>query len=226
MPVTAAETGLREVEARIAAAARRAGRDAGEVTLIAVTKTFAPDAIRPVLQCGHRTFGENRVQEAQGKWPSLRESFGDLKLHLIGPLQTNKVRDAVALFDAIHSVDRDKLAAALAKEMARQGRPVALFVQVNTGVEPQTAGVRPAAAADFVARCRDELRLRIAGLMCIPPLGADPAPHFAMLRRLAETLGLAGLSMGMSDDYETAIAHGATHVRIGSAIFGERQRPA
>jgi hypothetical protein len=223
MPVTEAETRLAEVEARIAAAARRAGRDAREVTLIAVTKTFAPDAIRPVLERGHRTFGENRVQEAQAKWPSLRESFPDLKLHLIGPLQTNKVRDAVALFDAIHSVDRDKLAAALAKEMARQGRTVALFVQVNTGEEPQKAGVRPAAAADFVARCRDEHRLRIEGLMCIPPLGADPAPHFAMLRRLAETLGLAGLSMGMSDDYETAIAHGATHVRIGSAIFGERR---
>ena len=222
--MTEAETGLAGVEARIAAAARRAGRDASEVTLIAVTKTFAPDAIRPVLQCGHRVFGENRVQEAQTKWPSLRESFPDLKLHLIGPLQTNKVRDAVALFDAIHSIDRDKLAAALAKEMARQGRTAALFVQVNTGEEPQKAGVRPAAAAEFVGRCREQHRLRIEGLMCIPPLEAHPAPHFEMLRRLAETLGLSGLSMGMSSDYETAIAHGATHVRVGSAIFGERQK--
>jgi pyridoxal phosphate enzyme (YggS family) len=225
MSLTEAKRRLAEVEARIAAAARRAGRDAGEVTLVAVTKTFAPHAIRPVLESGHRAFGENRVQEAQGKWPGLRESFPDLELHLIGPLQTNKVRDAVALFDAIHSVDRDKLAAALAQEMARQVRTVALFVQVNTGEEPQKAGVRPAAAAEFVTRCRDEHRLRIEGLMCIPPLGADPAPHFDMLRRLAETLGLAGLSMGMSDDYETAIAYGATHVRIGSAIFGERREP-
>jgi pyridoxal phosphate enzyme (YggS family) len=224
MPVTEPGTGLAEVEARIAAAARRAGRDAREVTLIAVTKTFAPDAIRPVLERGHRTFGENRVQEAQGKWPRLRESFAELKLHLIGPLQTNKVRDAVALFDAIHSVDRDSLAAALAKEMARQDRTAALFVQVNTGEEPQKAGVRPAAAAAFVARCRDQHRLRIEGLMCLPPLAADPTPHFDMLRQLAETLGLTGLSMGMSGDYETAIAHGATHVRIGSAIFGERQK--
>ena len=217
------ETRLAEVNDRIAGAAARAGRDPAGVTLIAVSKTFGAEAIRPVLRCGHRDFGENRVQEAQAKWPALRERSADLKLHLIGPLQTNKVRDAVALFDAIHSVDRDKLAAALAGEMARQGRTVSLFVQVNTGEEPQKAGVPPSATAEFVARCRDQHRLRIEGLMCIPPLEADPAPHFEMLRRLAERLGLAALSMGMSGDYETAIEHGATHIRIGSAIFGERR---
>ncbi len=221
-----AATRLADVKNRIARAAERAGRDPAAVTLIVVTKTFGPEAIEPVLQAGQRVFGENRVQEAQAKWPRLREAFPNLRLHLIGPLQTNKVRDAVALFDAIHSVDRDSLAAALAKEMARQDRTVALFVQVNTGEEPQKAGVRPAVAAEFVARCRDQHRLRIEGLMCIPPLEADPAPHFDMLRRLAETLGLSRLSIGMSADYETAIAHGATHVRIGSAIFGERQKSA
>lgn len=218
-----AATRLADVKNRIARAAERAGRDPAAVTLITVTKTFGPEAIEPVLKAGQRVFGENRVQEAQAKWPRLREAYSDLRLHLIGPLQTNKVRDAVALFDAIHSVDRNRVAAALAKEMARQEqRRVSLFVQVNTGEEPQKAGVAPHAAAAFVERCREMHGLAIEGLMCIPPLDADPAPHFEMLRRLGEGLGLASLSMGMSGDFETAIEHGATHVRVGSAIFGER----
>jgi pyridoxal phosphate enzyme (YggS family) len=215
-------TRLAEVKERIAAAAERAGRSPSEVTLIAVTKTFEAEAIEPALAAGHRDFGENRVQEAQGKWPRLRERYPDLRLHLIGPLQTNKVRDAVALFDAIHSIDRDKLAAELAKETARQGRRLSLFVQVNTGEEKQKSGVSPQRTAEFVERCREEHGLAIAGLMCLPPLEDDPAPHFEMLRRLAEGLRLGALSMGMSDDFETAVAHGATHVRVGSAIFGER----
>ena len=217
-----AESRLRDVEARIAGAAEQAGRSPAEVTLVAVSKTFDAAAIEPVIAAGHRDFGENRVQEAQGKWPRLRLETPDLRLHLIGPLQTNKVRDAVALFDAIHSVDRDKLAAELAKEMTRQDRRLALFVQVNTGEEPQKAGVSPQLAAEFVRRCRDVHGLAIAGLMCIPPAEADPTPHFEMLRRLAEALQLPSLSMGMSGDFEAAIAHGATHVRVGSAIFGER----
>ncbi len=213
---------LAEVEARVAAAARRAGRDPADVTLIAVSKTFDADAILPVLAAGHRAFGENRVQEAEKKWPSLRERHTDIRLHLIGPLQTNKAREAVALFDAIHTLDRDKLARVLAKEMARQGRSPTLFVEVNTGNEPQKAGVQPEAAAGFVERCRDEHGLHIAGLMCIPPLTDDPVPHFEALARLAGSLGLRSLSMGMSADFETAVLHGATHVRVGSAIFGER----
>jgi pyridoxal phosphate enzyme (YggS family) len=217
-----AKTRLAEVSGRIAAAAERAGRTASEVTLIAVTKTFGAEAIEPAIAAGHRDYGENRVQEAQAKWPRLRERLPDLRLHLIGPLQTNKVRDAVALFDAIHSVDRDKLASELAKETARQGRRLALFVQVNTGEEKQKSGIAPHKAADFVERCRYEHGLAIEGLMCIPPLEEDPAPHFEMLKRLADGCGLTGLSMGMSGDFETAIAHGATHVRVGSAIFGER----
>jgi pyridoxal phosphate enzyme (YggS family) len=210
------------VKARIVAAAERAGRDPGDITLIAVSKTFDAPAIEPVLAASHRTFGENRVQEAQAKWPRLRDRYPDLSLHLVGPLQTNKVRDAVALFDAIHSVDRDRLAAALAAEMARQERALTLFVQVNTGEEPQKAGVAPQKAADLVRRCQDEHHLAIAGLMCLPPLDADPAPHFEMLARLADVLDLKALSMGMSGDFETAIQYGATHVRVGSAIFGIR----
>jgi pyridoxal phosphate enzyme (YggS family) len=213
---------VREILDRIAAATKRAGRDASSVTLVAVTKTFPAEIIEPVLEAGHRDFGENRVQEAQGKWPKLRERYPDLRLHLIGPLQTNKVRDAVALFDLIHTVDRNKLAAALAKETARQGRTPSYFVQVNTGDEPQKAGAAPSKAAEFVRRCQAEHGLVIEGLMCIPPESDDPAPHFEMLRRLAEMLELRSLSMGMSGDFETAIAHGATHVRVGSAIFGER----
>ena len=213
---------LAEVQERIAAAAIGAGRGADGVRLIAVTKTFQRDAIEPVLAAGHRDFGENRVQEAAGKWPELRALYPDIRLHLIGPLQTNKAREAVALFDAIHSLDRDKLARELAKEFSRQGRTVSLFVQVNVGAEPQKAGVAPAAAAGFVRRCRDEHGLAIQGLMCIPPADADPTPYFEELRRMAERLGLPFLSMGMSGDYEMAIACGATHLRVGSAIFGDR----
>jgi pyridoxal phosphate enzyme (YggS family) len=217
-----AQTRLDAVRKRISEAAARVGRDPADIRLVAVSKTFDAAAIEPVLEAGQRDFGENRVQEAQGKWPRLSGRYPDLTLHLVGPLQTNKVRDAVALFDAIHSLDRERLADALAKEMARQGRPLSLFVQVNTGQEPQKAGIAPEKTVEFVERCRDTHGLVIQGLMCIPPLQDDPAPHFEMLRRLAEGLNLPSLSMGMSADFETAIEHGATHVRVGSAIFGER----
>lgn len=217
-----AETGLAAVKARIRAAAERAGRDPAGVRLVAVSKTFDAAAIEPVLAAGQREFGENRVKEAEGKWPRLRELYPDLRLYLIGPLQTNKVRDAVALFDAIHSLDREKLAAEIAREMTRQGRAPALYVQVNTGNEPQKSGIAAGEAVAFVERCRGEHGLAIEGLMCLPPLQDDPIPHFETLRRLGETLGLKSLSMGMSADFETAIEHGATHVRVGSAIFGER----
>lgn len=220
--MTDAETGLAAVKARIAIAAERAGRNAAEIELIAVAKTFGAEAIAPVLAAGHRSFGENRIQEAQSKWPRLGRQFPDIRLHLLGRLQTNKVRDAVALFEVIHSLDRDKVAAEIAKEMVRQGRALTLFVQVNTGDEPQKSGVAPQDAADFVRRCLEAHGLSIAGLMCIPPLESDPAPHFDMLRRLAEALELPSLSMGMSADFELAIASGATHVRVGSAIFGGR----
>jgi pyridoxal phosphate enzyme (YggS family) len=215
---------LADVRRRIAAAAAAAGRDPDTVQLVAVTKTFGPEHILPVLAAGHRTFAENRVQEAAGKWPALRAAH-PLSLHLIGPLQSNKVRDAVRLFDAIHTIDRPKIAAAIADEMARQGRTLALFLQVNTGAEPQKSGVAPEAAPALLAFCRDRLRLPICGLMCIPPLTADPAAHFATLAALAAELGLGHLSMGMSADFEVAIAHGATHVRIGSQIFGSRPQP-
>jgi len=217
-----AGTRLAGVNERIAEAAARAGRDAAEVRLVAVSKTFDAAAIEPVLAAGQRLFGENRVQEAQGKWPRLESRFPDVGLHLIGPLQTNKVRDAVALFDAIHSLDREKLATELSKEMARQGRMLSLFVQVNTGEEPQKAGIAPQKTVEFVDRCRDRHKLAIEGLMCIPPLQDDPVPHFEMLRQLAVGLGLRSLSMGMSADFETAIACGATHIRVGSATFGGR----
>ena len=213
---------LGEIRARIAAAETEAGRAAGSVSLIAVSKTFEVAEIGPVIDAGQRTFGENRVQEAKGKWPGLRAAHAGLELHLIGPLQSNKAAEAVALFDAIHTVDRDKIAAAIAAEMAKQGRRLQLFVQVNTGAEPQKAGVLPGNAEAFVARCREVHGLAIDGLMCIPPAEDAPAPHFALLAKLARRLGLASLSMGMSGDFETAIAHGATHVRVGSAIFGER----
>ena len=213
---------LADVNARIGSATRAAKRDPAGVTLIAVSKTFTADEVRPALISGQRVFGENRVQEAQGKWPQLRAEFPDLKLHLIGPLQSNKAAEAVALFDAIHTIDRPKIAKAVADEMAKQGRALQLFVQVNTGEEPQKAGVLPADAKAFVAMCRDDLKLPIAGLMCIPPVDEEPAVHFAFLSKLARELGLSGLSMGMSSDYETAIAFGATHVRVGSAIFGGR----
>jgi len=215
-------SGLDDVRTRIAAAEESAGREASSVTLVAVSKTFGPEAIMPVIAAGQRVFGENRVQEAKGKWPALRALHGDLELHLVGPLQTNKVGDAVALFDVIETIDREKLARALAKEMERQQRRPRLFIQVNTGEEPQKSGVGVADADALVALCRSELGLAIDGLMCVPPIEDEPALHFALLRKIAQRNGLQSLSMGMSSDFETAIAFGATHVRVGSAIFGSR----
>ncbi|HEX9881863.1 MAG TPA: YggS family pyridoxal phosphate-dependent enzyme [Hyphomicrobium sp.] len=213
---------LANVEDRIAAAAREAKRAPENVHLIAVSKTFEAPDIVPVLEAGQRLFGENRVQEAKGKWPALKSQYPDVVLHLIGPLQSNKAKEAVALFDAIHTIDREKIARAIAAEMAAQGKRLELFIQVNTGEEPQKAGVMPKEAAAFAALCRDELKLAIAGLMCIPPVDEEPAVHFAFLAKLAGELGFKQLSMGMSDDFETAIAFGATDVRVGSAIFGSR----
>jgi pyridoxal phosphate enzyme (YggS family) len=215
--------GLAAVRAEIARACREAGRDPASVTLIAVSKTFGADAIEPVIAQGHRVFGENRVQEAKAKWPPLKAQHADIELHMIGPLQSNKAKDAVALFDAIHSLDRASLAEALAKEIARQGRRPTLFVEINTGAEAQKAGVPPQDADAFIARCRETYGLRIDGLMCIPPLDEAPAPHFALTAKIAARNGLTLLSMGMSADYPVAIAFGATHVRIGTAIFGARQ---
>ena len=213
---------LIETGQRIAVAAKGVGRDPDEVTLIAVSKTFGADDIRPVLEAGHRQFGENRVQEAQGKWPELKADYPELTLHLIGPLQSNKAREAVALFDAIHTIDRPKIAQALANEMDKQGRRPQLFIQVNTGEEEQKAGVLAADAGELLALCQDRLGLEIAGLMSIPPVEEEPAIHFAFLDKLAGELGLTGRSMGMSGDFETAVEMGATHVRVGSAIFGPR----
>jgi pyridoxal phosphate enzyme (YggS family) len=213
---------LAEIRERIRTAERTAGRAPGSVRLIAVSKTFEPEEIRPVIAAGQRVFGENRVQEAKAKWPGLRAEFPDIELHLIGPLQSNKAADAVALFDAIHTVDRDKIAGAIAAEMKRQRRNPRLFVQVNTGAEPQKAGVLPEETDAFVERCRTVHGLVIDGLMAIPPADENPGPHFALLARIARRLGLASLSMGMSGDFETAIAFGATDVRVGSAIFGVR----
>ena len=213
---------LAEVKARIAAAEREADRPAGAVALVAVSKTFDAPAIRPVLAAGQRVFGENRVQEAQGKWPALKAEFPDVELHLIGPLQSNKAKEAVALFDVIETVDRDKIAAELAKEMKKQDRTPRLYVQVNIGSEPQKAGIGPKEAAAFVDRCRNEHGLAIEGLMCIPPADENPGPYFALLEKLAGQAGVEKLSMGMSGDYETAVAFGATSVRVGSAIFGSR----
>lgn len=213
---------LREVRTRIAAAEKAAGRAAGTASLIAVSKTFDAEAIRPVIEAGQRVFGENRVQEAAGKWPALKEEFPDIQLHLIGPLQSNKAKEAVALFDVVEIVDREKIARALATEMKAQGRRPRLYVQVNTGLEPQKAGIDPREAAAFVARCRNEFGLAVEGLMCIPPFDENPGPHFALLEKLAREAGVEKLSMGMSGDYETAIRFGATCVRVGSAIFGNR----
>ncbi|HSM94998.1 MAG TPA: YggS family pyridoxal phosphate-dependent enzyme [Rhizomicrobium sp.] len=213
---------LSDILARIDAARKKAVAPASSTTLIAVTKTHDADAIRPVLDAGHRVFGENRVQEAMGKWPALREAYKGIELHLIGPLQSNKAREAVETFDAIHALDRPKLAHVLKTEIEKSGRSPVLFVQVNTGEEPQKAGIAPQNAAAFVALCRDELKLPVKGLMCIPPNGENAAPHFALLQKLARENSLPFLSMGMSGDFETAIKFGATHVRIGSAIFGER----
>jgi pyridoxal phosphate enzyme (YggS family) len=219
---TGAAERLAEIQARIGAAAQAGGREAADVTLIAVTKTYGAEAILPAIGAGQRSFGENRVQEAKAKWPPLRDANPGIALHLIGPLQSNKVRDAVALFDAIHTVDRLKIAAALAEEMAARGRKPRLFVQVNTGDEPQKAGIAPRQAESLLSACRDGLGLEIDGLMCIPPFAAPPEPHFELLAKLARELGLASLSMGMSADYEAAIRCGATHVRVGSALFGTR----
>ena len=213
---------LRQIKARIADAGQAARRPLGTTHLIAVSKTYGALDILPVLDAGQRLFGENRVQEAQSKWPSLTARFHDIELHLIGPLQSNKAREAVALFNCMHTVDRPKIAHAIAAECASQGRRPKLFVQVNTGEEPQKAGIVPKDTAAFVALCRDDLKLEIAGLMCIPPVEEEAAVHFAFLAKQAKELGLAGLSMGMSADFETAIAFGATHVRVGSAIFGTR----
>ena len=210
------------VNAAIAAAAVAAGRAAASVRLVAVSKTHDADAIRPVLAAGQRLFGENRVQEAAGKWPALKREFPGVDLHLIGPLQSNKAADAVALFDCIETVDRDKIAAELAREMGRQARAPKLFVQVNIGREKQKAGIDPDEAVAFVARCRAVHGLAIDGLMAIPPAEGDPAPHFARLAGLARQAGVETLSMGMSGDFPAAIAAGATHVRVGSAIFGAR----
>lgn len=213
---------LDEVRGRIDAAARAAGRDPAAVTLVAVSKTHGADRVRELLQVGQRVFGENRVQEAEGKFPALKAEYPDLELHLIGPLQTNKAREAVALFDVIQSVDRERLAATLAKEMDRAGRRPACYVQVNTGEEPQKAGVLPAEVDAFVAACRDTHKLPVVGLMCIPPVDEDPSLHFALLAKMAARNGLDRVSMGMSADYETAVRLGATHVRVGTALFGSR----
>ena len=220
---TTSATGLESVRAEIARACRDASRDPAEVTLIAVSKTHGAGLIEPVIAAGQRVFGENRVQEAKAKWPPLLEKHPGLSLHLIGPLQSNKVKEAVALFDAIHSVDRPSLCAALAKEIARQNRKPLLFVEINTGSEPQKAGVLPQDADLFLAACRDTYGLEIAGLMCIPPFEEAPGPHFALTAKIAKRNGLKLLSMGMSADFATAIQLGATHVRVGSAIFGERE---
>ncbi len=216
---------LAGILARIEAARKAAIAPAPKTRLVAVTKTHGAERIRPAIEAGHRVFGENRVQEAQRKWPALKAEFPDIELHLIGPLQTNKVKEAVALFDAIETVDRPKLAQALAVEIAKSGRSPALFIQVNTGEEPQKAGVTPSDAPALIALCR-ELRLSLKGLMCIPPVEDAPAPHFALLREIARAHDLDELSMGMSDDFETAIRFGASYVRVGTAIFGARASTA
>ena len=216
---------LQSVLGRIRDTALDCGRRPEDITLVAVSKTHATERIAPAIAAGQQVFGENRVQEAQAKYPDLKARHPDLTLHLIGPLQTNKARDAVRLFDVIETLDRPKLARSLAKEMEKEGRRPACFIEVNTGEEPQKAGVLPGEADTFVALARDELGLPVAGLMCIPPFDEEPAMHFALLRKIAERNGLAGLSMGMSADFETAIRFGATHVRVGTAIFGPRANP-
>ncbi|WP_454615881.1 YggS family pyridoxal phosphate-dependent enzyme [Bradyrhizobium cenepequi] len=222
-PLTAhSPNGLAAVEAEIARACKDARRDRGSVTLIAVSKTFGAEAISPVIAAGQRVFGENRVQEAKAKWPPLMQAHPGIVLHLIGPLQSNKAKEAVALFDAIHSVDRPSICEALAKEIKSQNRQPQLFVQINTGEESQKAGVSPSDADAFIARCREHYGLSISGLMCIPPVNDPPAPHFALTAKIAARNGLTNLSMGMSADFAVAIQMGATHVRVGSAIFGAR----
>ena len=217
---------LAAVNADIARACAECGRNPATVTLIAISKTFGADEIAPVIAAGQRVFGENRVQEAKAKWPPLMARHQGLELHLVGALQSNKAKEAVALFDAVHSVDRERLAAALAKEIAAQVRQPTLFVEINTGAEPQKAGIAPQEADGFLALCRDRYGLEIAGLMCVPPADDAPAPHFALTAQIAKRNGLKLLSMGMSADYPTAIAFGATHVRVGTAIFGSRTTKA
>ena len=216
--------GLAAVRKDILRACRDSGRDPAGVTLVAVAKTFGADAIEPVIAAGQRVFGENRVQEAKAKWPPLIARHGGVELHLVGTLQSNKAREAVALFDAIHSLDRESLAQALAKEIARQGRRPLLFVEVNTGAEPQKSGLLPQEVDGFLAACRDRHGLSVSGLMCIPPVDEAPAPHFALTAQIARRNSLTLLSMGMSADFATAIAFGATHVRVGTAIFGARTK--
>ena len=226
--ITSTHHGITAVRAEIERACRDAGRDPSTVTLVAVSKTFGVEAIEPVIAAGQRVFGENRVQEAKAKWPPLTARHGGgaggIALHLVGSLQSNKAKDAVALFDAIHSVDRASLAAALAKEITRQDRRPVLFVEINTGGEPQKAGVLPQDADGFLAACRERHGLVVSGLMCIPPLDEPPAPHFALTAQIARRNGLTLLSMGMSADFPAAIAFGATHVRVGTAIFGGRSQ--
>jgi len=212
------------VQGSIREACRKAGRAEDAVTLVAVSKTHDADHVRAALDAGQRVFGENRVQEAEGKWPELRQDFPDITLHLIGPLQTNKVKHALRTFDVIETVDREKLARALARDMAAENKSVPVFIQVNTGEEDQKAGIAPGAVDGFVALCRDELGLQVEGLMCIPPVDEEPALHFALLAKLAARNGLKKLSMGMSSDFETAVDLGATHVRVGTAIFGVRPK--
>jgi pyridoxal phosphate enzyme (YggS family) len=213
---------LAKVRAQIADACEEARRDLASVTLVAISKTFPAEAIVPVIAQGQRAFGENRVQETQGKWPALKEQYPGIELHLVGPLQSNKAKEAVQLFDVIHAVDRPSLCAALAKEIQKQGRTPKLFVEINTGAEPQKAGVLPEAADEFLRACRETYNLAVAGVMCIPPADEPPAPHFALTKKIAARNGLALVSMGMSADFEIAIRFGATHVRVGSAIFGAR----
>lgn len=214
--------GLATVEQEIARACKEARREPASVTLIAVSKTFDAAAISPIIGAGQRVFGENRVQEAKSKWPALISGTSGIALHLIGPLQSNKAKEAVALFDAIHSVDRPSICEALAKEIDSQKKQPELFVQLNTGEEPQKAGVAPGEADAFIASCRDKYGLAVSGLMCIPPVNEAPAPHFALTAKIAARNGLKKLSMGMSADFAVAIQFGATHVRVGSAIFGHR----
>ena len=213
---------LQHIHTTIAESCDFAGRSTDDVQLIAVSKTFDSDAIKPVLDTGHRVFGENRVQEASSKWPQLKEHYDNVQLHLIGPLQTNKVGDALKLFDFIHTVDRPSLAQALAKKLPECGQNIRLTIQVNTGEEPQKSGVIPSELPEFITYCVDDLKLPIEGLMCIPPFDDEPAPHFALLQKFAHRHGLTTLSMGMSGDFATAVRFGATHVRVGSAIFGHR----
>lgn len=215
-------SGLSDIRQRSEAACAAADRDSADVALIAVSKVQPLDRVEAVLDEGHRVFGENRVQEAAGKWPSLRERYSGISLHLIGPLQTNKIRQALDVFDVIHTVDRDKLARKLADGFAETGRPLPCFIQINTGEEDQKAGLPPAEADAFIATCRDTYGLPVQGLMCIPPIDEEASLHFALLKKIAERNGLSGLSMGMSADFEKAIAFGATHIRVGSAVFGAR----